>query len=77
MRVFWFVYSMFMIAPTALAVYIFYSIYRYGDATFLVNELHTLPRTAEVVCAFLFAVLAVTGLVIASIQLVGRKNNAS
>ncbi len=63
MKVFWFIYSTFMVAPAILVAYMFYGISRYGS--FTVNEPITLIRNAETICAFTFALLAVAGWVIA------------
>ena len=71
MKVFWFIYSAFMCAPAILVAYMFYGISRQGSITF--NEPIIVIRNAETICAFVLALLAIAGWIIASILLFKRE----
>ena len=64
MKVFWFIYTAFMCAPAILVAYIFYGISTQGSITF--NEPIAIIRNAETICAFVFALLAIAGWIIAT-----------
>ena len=71
MRVFWFIYTALMCAPAGLAIYIFYSIFKYGSVTF--NEPTVLIRDIETISAFILVLLAIAGWIIASVLLFRKR----
>ena len=71
MKVFWFIYSAFMCAPAILVAYMFWGISTQGSITF--NEPSTVIRNAETICAFVLALLAIAGWIVATRLLFKRR----